>query len=210
MGVIKQGILGGFSGKVGGVVGSSWKGISVMKAKPLSVANPKTAGQIAQRTKLKYVSQFAAIILSTVIKPLWDRFAQKASGYNDFCKANIDLFATELPSTPADMVISTGKMAETAIASVGLTNASKSVVVDWADDSGTGLKLATDIPYIVFVNATNGDVKGYESSDARSDESTTVLAPNTVTTGDVVYIYLAFKRADGTVVSDTAYATETC
>ena len=33
MGTIKQGILGGFSGKVGTVVGSSWKGISYMRGK---------------------------------------------------------------------------------------------------------------------------------------------------------------------------------
>ena len=48
MGILKQGILGGFSGKVANVVGTSWKGIAVIKAMPLSVANPKTAGQVAQ------------------------------------------------------------------------------------------------------------------------------------------------------------------
>ena len=31
MGTIKKGILGGFSGKVGTVVGASWKGISYMR-----------------------------------------------------------------------------------------------------------------------------------------------------------------------------------
>jgi len=35
MGTIKKGILGGFSGKVGTVVGSSWKGIVLIyKSKP--------------------------------------------------------------------------------------------------------------------------------------------------------------------------------
>ncbi len=40
MGIIKRGILGGFSNKVANVVGSSWKGINTMRALPLSVANP--------------------------------------------------------------------------------------------------------------------------------------------------------------------------
>ena len=31
MGIIKQGVPGGFSGKVGTVIGSSWKGIAVMR-----------------------------------------------------------------------------------------------------------------------------------------------------------------------------------
>ena len=51
MGRINQGILGGFSGKVGNVVGGNWKGINYMRVKPASVANPKTVGQVNQRTK---------------------------------------------------------------------------------------------------------------------------------------------------------------
>ena len=49
MGKIKQGILGAVSGKVGGVVGSSWKGIAYLKVLPASVANPNTAAQQTQR-----------------------------------------------------------------------------------------------------------------------------------------------------------------
>jgi len=40
MGKINQGILGGFSGKVGNVIGGNWKGIDYMRVKPASVANP--------------------------------------------------------------------------------------------------------------------------------------------------------------------------
>jgi hypothetical protein len=42
MGTIKQGILGGFSGKVGTVVGASWKGIAYMRSLPQKVKNPRT------------------------------------------------------------------------------------------------------------------------------------------------------------------------
>ena len=49
MGKIKQGILGGFRGTVGTVVGSSWNGIAYMKGKPQSVKNPKTDAQLQQR-----------------------------------------------------------------------------------------------------------------------------------------------------------------
>ena len=53
MGKIKQGILGGFRGTVGTVVGSSWNGIAYMKGKPQSVKNPKTAAQLQQRAYFK-------------------------------------------------------------------------------------------------------------------------------------------------------------
>ena len=55
MGKIKQGILGGFRGTVGTVVGSSWNGIAYMKGKPQSVRNPRTDAQVQQREFFKEV-----------------------------------------------------------------------------------------------------------------------------------------------------------
>ena len=55
MGKIKQGILGGFRGTVGTVVGSSWNGIAYMKGKPQSVRNPRTDAQLQQREFFKEV-----------------------------------------------------------------------------------------------------------------------------------------------------------
>ena len=52
MGVIKQGILGGFQNKVGAVIGSNWKGIATMRSRPISVANPRTGKQVAVRYDL--------------------------------------------------------------------------------------------------------------------------------------------------------------
>lgn len=209
MGTIKQGILGGFSGKVAGVVGSSWKGIAVMKSLPLSVANPKTAGQVAQRTKFSNTVAFAGLILATIIKPLWDRFASQMSGYNDFIKTNIDLFAAALPVLAADLVISKGKMAKTIISLITATDASANVIIDWVDDSGAGFKLATDEAYAVVINVTQNNVGSIAAAAPRSDESTTVVMPHAVATGDVLECYLAFRRADGTIVSNTDHLQDT-
>ena len=55
MGKIKQGILGGFKGTVGTVVGSSWNGVAYMKGKPQSVKNPRTDAQVQQRNFFKEV-----------------------------------------------------------------------------------------------------------------------------------------------------------
>ena len=46
MGIIKKGILGGFSGKVGNVVGASWKGIDYIRSLPSTVRNPRTPRQV--------------------------------------------------------------------------------------------------------------------------------------------------------------------
>lgn len=84
MAIIKRGILGGFSNKIGNVVGTSWKGISVMRSLPQSVHNPRTASQTRQRRKFATVSAVGSSILDIIIKPYWDSGAIRMSGYNKF------------------------------------------------------------------------------------------------------------------------------
>lgn len=93
MAIIKQGILGGFSGSVAGVVGSSWKGRAVMKAKPLSVANPRTEAQVNQRTSFKLVSVFASFLLTHFVRPIYNPIAGNISGYNKFTRQNKNMFS---------------------------------------------------------------------------------------------------------------------
>ena len=60
MGKIRQGILGGFNGSVGTVVGSSWNGIAYMRGRPQSIRNPRTPAQMAQRRFFKEVQNLAS------------------------------------------------------------------------------------------------------------------------------------------------------
>jgi hypothetical protein len=82
MGIIKRGILGGFSGKVANVVGTNWKGIEVIKAMPLSVRNPKTVSQVAQRTLFLRAIIFAQSIGVDVCRFYNNRTSVRKSGFN--------------------------------------------------------------------------------------------------------------------------------
>ena len=205
MAIIKSGILGGFSGKVANVVGSSWKGIAVMKSLPLSVANPRTALQVAHRNKFKRSVAFALAILSVVIKPLWDRFAQGESGFNAFISKNINLFGVgDLPSPLADLSISSGRMEKTEMSAHSKPSGT-SLKLDWINDTGQGFKLEDDIPYVVVVNETTKQIQGYAlTAKKRTDITVTVTVPGN-TASNLYSVYLSFRRADGTVVSNTAY-----
>lgn len=57
MGKFNQGILGGFTGKVGNVVGARSRGQWIYRAYQGIVKNPKTAAQIKQREQFKIFSQ---------------------------------------------------------------------------------------------------------------------------------------------------------
>jgi len=88
MGTIKQGILGGFSGKVGSVIGGIWKGISYMRGLALSVANPQTDAQLAQRQKWAVTMHFLQP-LTEFLKTGFKAYAVKMTGINAAMSYNI-------------------------------------------------------------------------------------------------------------------------
>ena len=66
MGKIKQGILGGFNGTTGSVVGASWKGIAYMRGKAQSIKNPRTESQQLNRGNFGFISDLMSRFLSIV------------------------------------------------------------------------------------------------------------------------------------------------
>lgn len=202
MGVIKRGILGGFSGSVGNVVGSSWKGIATMKAKPLSVANPNTAGQVVQRTKMSNLVAFAKEILANIIKPLNDRFASGMSGFNLFTQRNIDLFTTAVPDPIDGIILSRGTLAPMALNNLTADRSNNEIKFDYSDNSGEGDALATDEAYAVVMNTDLGEITS-ASGGLRNAGEWGFALPAGWLAGHNIQGWVSFRRADGTKVSDT-------
>ena len=71
MGKIKQGILGGFKGKVGTVIGSSWNGISYMRGQAQSVRNANTPAQQMQRGFFKDLQMLASQLSDEQLQSLF-------------------------------------------------------------------------------------------------------------------------------------------
>ena len=202
---LSQGILGGVLGKIGNVVGSSWKGIAVIKSKPLSVANPRTTKQVAQRTKMTNVVVFAQSILASVIKPLNDRFAQQASGFNDFVRRNIALFTNVTPSPASNLQISSGQMDQVDPTSAVCNAGDAFVTVSFPTSFSDAFSASDDLVYAVVMNENTGIIGSNGGSVIRSAGEIVVSRLGLTTAGDVLHIWLAFRRADGTVVSNTGY-----
>lgn len=205
MAKIKQGILGGFSGSVANVVGSSWKGIAVMKAKPLSVANPKTAAQVAQRAKFRAASDIASTDKSAIIKPFWDRFASKMSGVNAWMSENIKHYdGNGLPDLTA-LVFSKGNIGAQTITNATFDTTNEDLVIEWNSSDIPTNGLSTDEMAAVVVQPDNSTYGIREAglkvrSDGMIDMDFTGATPPQAGT----YVYLISKRPDGTIVSETA------
>lgn len=206
--VIRRGILGGFSNKIGNIVGTSWKGIAVMKSLPLSVANPRTTAQVTQRSRFTTASKFGSILLADIVKPLWDRFAQEESGFNAFVQTNQAIMSDGLIDSTDIFVISKGKMSAVEPTGANFTSPADTIVITWPTTLPDQYAAATDRAYVVVYAEGEYLVKGYASVAARSAGTATVTFSTTLEP-PLIHVYLAFKRVDGTVVSNTGYLQAT-
>jgi len=208
MGVIKQGILGGVSGKVGSVIGTSWKGIAVLKSRPLSVANPNTAAQQAQRGAMTQIVAATRALQAALIQPLWNPVAVRMSGYNYFVKTNIQYFSTSGLATPASLLATRGTLLGAAIATSVTDASDNTTVLTWDDNTGQADALGTDVAVGVSYNADKDLWKVSGSSATRADETLTIADTDTEA-GDVVHTYLGFYRPNYSKIANSSYLVST-
>lgn len=201
MAVIKRGILGGFQNKIANVVGSSWKGIATMRSLPISVANPRTVGQVRQRTRIGTTTKIGSMILATIIKPLWDRFAQQESGFNAFTRKNVSVFFPDNTPDISFWQISQGTLYVPEINSPVRNQTNNTVTLTWPT-SIVGEGAGDDRAYIALFTNDGLYAKGYASVAARSAGTAIVTYPNEIDPKPLV-LHLAFRSLDGTKVSNS-------
>lgn len=205
MGTIKQGILGGFSGKVGTVVGGTWKGIHYMRSLPSSVRNPRTPGQVKQRTKFSIMIEFLKP-LTPFLRIGFKNYANRQTAFNAAMSYNVNNAVDgEVPDLELDfpkILVSRGSLlpAENAaaVASEGSLN------FTWNDNSGVGNASAGDLAMPLVFNSDKGESVFSTEAGERSAGSATMNIPDSWM-GDTVEIYLGFISEDGTMVANSAY-----
>lgn len=204
MAKIKQGILGGFSGKVANVVGTSWKGRAVMKSQPLSVANPRTTGQVEQRTKFSKIAELASKVLTTFIQPVENPISGDVSGYNKFVKDNKGAFTSAGIITRTSFVCGGGKLQNITISTSAASIANQKISLGWSNPESLSPLRLTDKMYAAaftregaFLGVSSGVVT---RNDAALEITLAEGAPALVATTPVFVLY-ACVSADGRDVS---------
>lgn len=207
MGIIKRGILGGFSGKVGNVIGGSWKGIAYMRAQPLSVANPNTAGQQAQRGAFRGAIVVARQLLGTLISTFWNPIATAMSGYNRFISENVANFYISGALDYANFKASIGVLLGVDVTAIIADESLASVTVTFADNSGIGNALATDLISVVYYNETQDYWKVGTLAAARNAGNTIILDAD-MAAADQLHVYCLFSRLnDNKIASVNTYTS---
>jgi len=205
MGTIKQGILGGFSGKVGTVIGGSWKGISYMRSQALNIKNPRTDAQVSQRSKFTLALSFLKPI-TNVLRTGFKLYANKQTAFNAAMSYTLaNAITGEYPDFElnfASALISRGTL--TAAANGLAAAADGKVTVSWDDNTGVGTAKATDQALIAILNPSKGEGLSDNAGSARSAGSQIIDIPADWM-GDEVQVYLGFVSNDGKEVANSVY-----
>lgn len=195
MAILKNGILGGISGKVSGVVGSNWRGLDVIRgyAKP---SNPNTAAQQTQRSKFSVTVAFAKNILSSVINVYWLGKNAFMSPYNSFMKVNISL-SDAINGITSSNKITSGSLEGASIISANYSGSE--ITPTWLPNCyGNGL--ATDSALIVVYDRENDVAWVSDAVVERADEELAINIGTGRTATELV-VFLAFYRgSDDTLI----------
>ncbi|HEY9185596.1 MAG TPA: DUF6266 family protein [Salegentibacter sp.] len=206
MGKISQGILGGISGKVGNVVGASWKGIDYLRIMPSKVANPRTVGQVNQRTKFTATLEFLQPNLE-FLKKGYKNLAIKKTAFNAAMSYVLNNAITgSAPNFSVDYslaLVSKGTL--TGVLNGAMDDSTPGQVdFTWDDNSGEGNAATTDKAMVLVYNPSKKEsVYILEGAD-RTAGAESVSIPSTYA-GDTIEMYMAFISEDGSKVSNSAY-----
>lgn len=203
MGQIKQGILGGFSGRVGTVVGSSWKNVSYMRALAISVSNPRTLKQQAQRGKFTKSLRFLCAIVPYV-RTGYKQLAQGRTAFNAamsyMLRHAIAGSGTELAVDYDRALVARGTLMP--VFNAAVTEETGKLSFGWDDNSGMGDAMGTDVAMPLAYNKVKGVAVYLLSGAARKDGKAELPLPDSWE-GDALAVYLAFSAENGTRVTNS-------
>ncbi|MHA4894760.1 DUF6266 family protein [Pedobacter sp. PWIIR3] len=208
MGKYKNGILGAFSGKIGAVIGASWRGIDYMRSLPRISNKPASVKQLTQRMKMSLLRGFL-LGIEEIIEICFQNYTQ-TSAMNGALSYNMSHSVTgthpEMYIDFPNLVISKGDLHGTWSPNVA-SNEPKSIDFTWTNGPYNNLRAADDQVLLVlycpdeegFYVLTDGGVR--ESSAIRLE------APMGFW-GKSVHCYISFYSKELDFASTNEYLGE--
>ena len=206
MGTIKKGILGGFSGKVGTVIGGTWKGIDYMRSIAASVSNPNSPAQLDHRLKFSTVIGFLKP-LTALLRIGFKNQAIKMTAFNAAMSFNMKNAITgAYPAYEIDYanaLISEGTLPE-ALNPAAVSAVAGKIAFTWGDNSSDGSAKADDKVILVVYNPVKKRAVNVVGGNTRSSGTQTITLPASFS-GDEVQCFIGFQNANQSVISNSQF-----
>lgn len=208
MGKLNQGILGGFSGTVGTVIGScNRKGDDIIRAKSKNRRTSNTEGQVNQRTKFGFVTGFMQPLNPVIRIGCKIAAGNVMTPYNFACKNALDKAITGVaPDVELDyskVLISDGQLSQP----TGTTAQLEGNVVNfqWNDNSDSSSGIGTDKAVLVAYNVNNYEVSYSIGKVTRSSGSGSLPIPNSAIDDKLLFYIFFQSTSDSFNVSTSQY-----
>lgn len=183
MGIYKQGILGPFSGRVGNVVGTFWKGRCVMRIRAASYNDANTTAQQEQRLKWRLVTSFVKAH-SQFIRLGFGASDQSLTPFNCAVRENLKTGIKgnfpEIALDPTNVVLSQGNLAP--VGEALATAEGEDVNLTWNSDSNNENSFIDDKVYVSLINEENGEVQLFPAIATRGDNGVSLSTGHTTGT----------------------------
>lgn len=204
MGTINKGILGAISGKVGTVVGSSWKGKPYLRSVPARRKNRKLSdAEKAQRAKFRMAADLVNHLSSLIL----DSY-QAVAGQSERNVALSIIMSQAIGGAYPNFMfdyglvsVAKGSLKKPSIPNVESTLPGK-LRFTWTDDSGFGNASPDDEAILVAFDEQTGELV-YSIHGLRDEEQAVLDVPSF--SGKPVHTWLAFRSVDGKRCSDSGY-----
>lgn len=206
MATFEKGILGGFSGKVGNVVGSRWRGKNVMRSLPQRGKYTPSEKQEEQRDKFKTVISF----LSPLTDILNEYFGSPQGDKSRYNLATSYHLKNAVESTALGMVMEYSKVLISKGDLRGIDGgtvaaaAAQTLNFTWQDNSGQGKATATDAFMVVIYVPDLGMY--YTNLDVATRDATTasITLPNYMASFEVE-VWGSFSKPATNFAANSTY-----
>ena len=206
MGTFEKGYLGGFSGKVGTAVGSSWKNLNVLRSRPPSKRRGQPSElQLERQAKFSLMTNFLQPLTDLLNQTYSKSAAARMSGFNKAFSVNNEAITGVYPAFAIDypkVLLSKGSLPNVTTPAAASAAAGK-LTFTWIDNSGINSALISDL---AFVAAYDEDLRHWifiQKAAARN--AATYTLDVTPFSGKTVQTYIGFMSADRKKVASSWY-----
>jgi hypothetical protein len=156
MGKIKQGILGGFSGKVGTVVGSYWNGIFYMKGLPQSYKKSRSGNQKMQQGYFKELVTLSMSLSNEDLEFIYPKRPKGMSRRNLLVKqlAEFAVVLDDSKTVDLENLCTIGNASTTALPAVSVGFGRDGLQISWDAVTYYREQHPDEYPVIFLVNVT--------------------------------------------------------
>jgi hypothetical protein len=201
MGIYQQGIYGPYSGRVGNVIGTFWKGRCVMRIRAANFTDANSIAQQTQRMKWRLISSFLKANEKLVKMGLAAADAS-LTAYNVGMKINIPEAITgtfpELKLDATKLKIAVGNLPNLELPVV--TSTVGKIEITWTDNTDNEGAEADDKIYLSLLDTVTGQVVMHSAVETRIAETTSITVPLSFR-GHEVEVIGFLKRATVTEVT---------